>query len=217
MDQSLADPGARRRFYIAFALKRVQPGAGSSPEFLRARTWRRPVFNLASIISMPFVVVGGVATRLYAAERVTDHLDVLIHSDDAARFYQELARAGGERVGSLTVGGAEWRLPDGTTLDVLESDAPWVREAIQSPVPAEPDGLPIIALSYLVLMKMLASRGIDIGDLTQMLGGADDNSLEQARRVIATYLPNDADDLESLILLGRLEQGQADVRLKPEG
>nr|MDQ2687163.1 hypothetical protein [Armatimonadota bacterium] len=81
------------------------------------------------------------------------------------------------------------------------------KDAIQSPMTAGPDGLPIIALPYLALMKMRASRGIDIGDLTRMLGGADEDSLEQTRRVIGKYLPDGMEDLESLILLGRLEQG----------
>lgn len=174
------------------------------------------MFNLASVVTTPFVVVGGVATRLYAPERMTDDLDVLIHADDAARLYEELARAGGQRVGSFSVGGSEWRLPDGTTLDVLEGVEPWTGEAIRSSETG-PDNLPIVGLPYLVLMKMLASRGIDIGDLTRMLGGADENSLGQVRQVIETYLPDGLDDLESLLLLGRLEQGEASVRLNLEG
>lgn len=208
MDNSLANPRDRRRLYLTLALKRVRPGSGSSREFLRKRTWKHPVFNLTTIVSVPFVVVGGVATRLYGPERMTDDLDVLVMREDAPRFYQELAQADARRVGSLSVGGCEWRLPDGTTLDVLESDEAWAREAIQSPVPAGPDGLPIIGLPYLALMKMRASRGIDIGDLSRMLGGADDDNLAQVRRVIGSYLPDGVEDLENLILLGRLELGQ---------
>jgi hypothetical protein len=66
-------------------------------------------------------------------------------------------------------------------------------------------------------MKIIASRGIDIGDLTRMLGGADEESLRQVRQVIGANLPDAAEDLESMILLGRLEQDQVDVRLTPEG
>ena len=216
MDHPLADPAARRRFYIAFALKRVRPGAGSGSALLRARTWRQPVFNLTTVFSVPFVVVGGVATRLYAPERTTCGLNVLISADDASQCSEDLARAGGVRVGSLSIGGSEWRLPDGTTLDILEGTASWVGEALASPE-AGPDGLPVIGLPYLVLMKMLASRGIDIGDLTRMLGGADEDSLERVRQVIGNYVPDAVEDLESLILLGRLEQGQAGARLRSEG
>lgn len=215
MMPSLADAHARRRLYIMLALKRVRPGSGSGPSILHARTWRHPVFNLTDVVTVPFVVVGGVATRLYAPERMTDDLDVLVAVDHAVRLYEELARAGGQRIGSLSVGGSEWRLPDGTTLDVLESDAAWAREALQSPI-AGPDGLPVIGLPYLVLMKMLASRGIDIGDLTRMLGAADEDSLRQVRSVVGTHLPDGVEDLDSLILLGRLEYEQASGRIRPE-
>lgn len=84
MALNLSDVNSRRRLYIALALKRVRPGSGSSLETLRARTWRQTVFNLSSIITVPFVVVGGVATRLYAPERMTDDLDVLILTEDGA-------------------------------------------------------------------------------------------------------------------------------------
>ena len=169
------------------------------------------MFNLSAIVTVPFVVVGGVATRLYAPERTTDDLDVLVRTDDAALLYQELTAAGGKRIGSLSVGGSEWRLPDGTTLDVLESDAPWAAEAVQSHV-AGPDGLPVIALPFLTLMKMQASRGIDIGDLTRMLGGADEQALALVRRVVRRHMNDAAEDLESLIALGRLEYEQAQHR-----
>lgn len=101
------------------------------------------------------------------------------------------------------------------TLDVRESDAPWAREAVKTPVTA-PDGLPVIRLPYLALMKMLASRGIDIGDSTRMLDGADEESLGQIRQIMGTYMSDAVDDLESLILLGRLEQEQADTRMTPD-
>jgi len=197
MRADLHDPAVRRRLYITLARKRVRPGSGSSPDVLWARTWRRPVFDLRSVVSVPFLVVGGVATRLYAPERITDDLDVLIAVDRAEAFYQELERGGVAKV-----------LPDGMPLDVLEEDAAWVAEAMAAPQ-AGPDGLPVIALPYLVLLKMRASRGIDIGDLTRMLGAADESDLEKTRRVIRTHLSDGEEDMESLIQLGQLEYAAA--------
>lgn len=55
---------------------------------------------------------------------------------------------------------------------------------------------------------MRASRGIDIGDLTRMLGAADEADLEEVRRVIRTHLSDAEGDLESLIQLGRLEYAE---------
>ncbi|MEO6862722.1 MAG: hypothetical protein ABI180_14510 [Microcoleus sp.] len=92
-------------------------------------------------------------------------------------------------------------------MDVLESQQPWVIEAIENPNIA-PDDLPIIGLPYLILMKLQASRGIDIGDLTRMLGGADETALELVRKTVKTYLYDAVEDLESLIVLGKLERGE---------
>jgi len=165
------------------------------------------VFDLRRLVSVPFLVVGGVATRLYAPERMTDDLDVLVAAADAETLYEELMHGGAMKAGRLAIGGSHWLLPDGTPLDVLEEDAAWVAEAMAAPSPG-PDGLPVIALPYLVLLKMRASRGIDIGDLTRMLGAADEADLERTRQVIRTHLSDAEEDLESLIQLGRLEYDQ---------
>ena len=137
----LREPAARRRLYLNIALKCVHAGSGSGPETLWARTWRRPVFDLRTIVTLPFVVVGGVATRLYSPERMTDDLDVL----------------------------------------------------------------PVVAMPYLVLMKMRASQDIDIGDLGRMPGAAEDKALNETREVIRWHLADGVEDLESLIYLGKLE------------
>ena len=205
---NLHDPSIRRRFYIQMAKKRVRPGSGSGPETLWARTWRRPVFDLRTITSVPFVVVGGVATRLYAPERTTDDLDILIEVTNAAALATDLISGGCQKLGSLSIGGSHWRLPDGMALDVLQEDAPWAAKAIANPASA-PNGLQVISLPYLVLMKMRASRGIDMGDLTRVLGAADDETIAETGRVVAAYLPDGVEDLEGLIYLGRLEYGAA--------
>jgi len=204
MQPDLRDPAARRRLYVTLALKRAHPGSGSGPETLWARTWRHPVFNLRTITTTPFVVVGGVATRLYAPERATDDLDVLILADTAEEFARALTLGGAKHMGSPTIGGSHWTLPGGAALDVLESGEDWAREAIDHPQNG-PDGLPVISMPYLVLMKIQASRGIDIGDLGRMLGAADDAALNETRGVIRRYLPDGVEDLESLIFLGKLE------------
>lgn len=204
MQADLRDPAVRRRLYVTIARKRAHPGSGSGPETLWARTWRRPVFDLRTIVTLPFVIVGGVATRLYAPERMTDDLDVLVLGENADEFGDALTRGGGKRTGGQSVGGTRWNRPNATALDVRETDEPWAGEAISRPQKG-PDGLPVIALPYLVLMKMQASRGIDIGDLGRMLGAADDAALAETRNVIHRYLPDGVEDLESLIFLGKLE------------
>lgn len=206
--QNLQLPEQRRKLYIEIALRRCRPGSGSSLEFLRKRTWNRAVTNIKAIIkTTPFVVIGGIATRLYMPERMTEKIEILVLTEDADNIYRELAEAGSIKVGELSIGGSSWQLPDGSILDVLESQQPWVAVAIANPNTA-PDNLPIIGLPYLIIMKLQASRGIDMGDLTRMLGGADKTALELVRKTVKTYLPDAVEDLESLIVLGKLEMGE---------
>ena len=198
----------RRKLYIQIAIKRCQPGSGSSLEFLKNRTWNHPVTNLTSLIQKTrFVVVGGIATRLYMPERMTDDFGILVLTNDAASLYQELRQAGSKKVGKLSIGGSTWLLPDNTLLDVIESESAWVNSAVTHPE-SSPDGLPIIALPYLVLMKLQASRSQDIADVTRMLGGADETALNLVRNAVKTYLNDAVEDLESLIMLGKLEFDQ---------
>ncbi len=198
-------PEQRRKLYIEIALRRCHPGSGSSLEFLKRRTWNHPVTNLKNIIKKTsFVVIGGIATRLYMPERMTDDIDILVSAQEAVNLYRELVESGCIKVGELSIGGSTWQLQDGTLLDVIESEETWVSVAIKNSNSA-PDGLPVIGLPYLVIMKLQASRGIDIGDLTRMLGGADESALELVRNAVKTYLPNAVEDLESLIILGKLE------------
>jgi hypothetical protein len=63
----------------------------------------------------------------------------------------------------------------------------------------------VIALPYLVLMKLRAGRSLDIGDLTRMLGLADETAREEVRTVVRTHQPDAIEDVESMIAIGELE------------
>jgi hypothetical protein len=200
-DQNLEN---RKRF-LSLAKKRVKAGSGSSIEFLNQRTWRFAVTNIRQLIpSIPFVVVGGVATRLYMPERMTLDLNIVIAANQAERAYQHLQNAGALKVSNLSILSSQWELPDGTSLDVLEVDEPWIDAALHSPNYA-PDGLPIIDLPYLILMKLNASRSQDLADISRMLGCATEPQLQQVKVIVQQYLPTAVEDLESLVMLGKLE------------
>ena len=201
-------PIERRKQIIALAEKYVRYGSGSSQGSLRNRTAMQPVVDLRSIIrTTPFVVVGGLATRLYMPERMTLDIGVLVLAEDQEALYRELMQEGCSKLGELTIGGSTWRLPDGTSLDVIISDEEWARQAIDDPVKG-PLGVPTIALPYLVLMKLQSGRVQDIADITRMLGGASDTALDEVRRIIAEHVPEATEDVESMITLGRLEYEQ---------
>jgi hypothetical protein len=203
----IADPHSqKRKQFINLVMKYVKKGSGSSLGFLNNRTWTYAVTNLNNIIKQaPFVIVGGVATRLYMPERMTLDLDILVRAEDAQLVYEDLEKANGQKIGDLSISGAQWQLSDGTSLDVLEFEGDWVVEAINSPNYA-PDGLPVIDLPYLVLMKLIAGRSQDIADISRMLGVSEDLQLQRVKKVINQYLPNAMEDLENLAVLGKLEQ-----------
>jgi hypothetical protein len=193
-----------RKKFIAISSRRVKPGSGSTHEFLTARTWRKAVTDLRDLINAPYAIVGGVATRLYMPERMTDDLDILIDFSQAERVYADLVDRKIGRTGELSIGSSSWELPDGTILDIITSDKPWVKIALQHPR-VSPDNQPVIDLPYLVLMKLEASRTNDLSDISRMLGQASDQELDAVRKVIETYDSNSLEDLESLIELGKLE------------
>ncbi len=195
----------RRSQYIALAQRRVRPGSGSSTAYLRSRTAVQPLFDLRQLLRKTrFLLVGGLATRLYMPERTTLDTEILVLAEDQPVAEQELSARGCRKLGALAIGGSTWMLPDETRLDVVSMDTPWVRDALAHPAQTV-DGIPVIALPYLVLMKLYAGRSQDIADITRMLGGADEDALAAVRAVVTQHMPDAASDVESMIVLGRLE------------
>ena len=152
----------------------------------------------------PFVVIGGVATRLYMPERTTLDIDILVLEADRKICEQELMQAGCKKLGDLSIGGATWELPNGVELDVVFSEAPWASEALTHPV-LDANGIPTIALPFLVVMKLYSGRVQDIADITRMLGAANEEQLQQVRQAVEKYIPDALEDIESMIVLGKME------------
>lgn len=231
-EAQLATAEGRRASLLAMAARRAWRGSGTAREVAARRTWTLPVPDLRPVFApagTPFAIVGGVATRLYMQERVTPDLDILIDADDVWAVEAALGRAGATRLGDHPAGGARWALPVGVVanvpaaapgwqalarmtgtdldamprrLDVLSPATPWVRPALATAGPS-PTGLPVAALPYLVLMKLISGTSGDLDDLARLLGGADANALDAVRAVVGTYQPAAADDLEQLIAAGR--------------
>lgn len=64
----------------------------------------------------------------------------------------------------------------------------------------------MLPLPYLVLMKLNAGRMQDWADLSRMMGWAAEKDVSQVRMIVAPYRPEDREDVESLIFLGRKER-----------
>jgi hypothetical protein len=159
-----------------------------------------------------WAAIGAAATRLYMPERMTNDLDVLIHRKDSEAIRAQLAESGASYQGELRISGSLWRLSDEFPLDVIESDEAWVEQALtEAKNNRDPQAIPVLPLPYLVLMKFRASRVQALADITRMLGQATMEQCEQVRAIFSRWLPDEQEDLESLIELGRLEMGTAEI------
>lgn len=211
----VATVGARRKLLLGMALRRARPGSGSADVFLRERTAMTNWPDLTEILTgLPWAVVGAVATRAYMPERATQDLDILVIASDAREIRTRLEGAGFEKVQELAIGGAAWRSPSGNLVDVIVSEEAWVPEALRD-LRQDPQGLPVLARPYLVLMKVQSSRAQDLADAARMLGFASEEERQITRVLFARYLPDAVEDLESLITLGRLEAGETEQQSFP--
>ncbi len=161
------------------------------------------------LAGVPWAVVGAVGSRAYMPERATADLDILVHAPDAPEVYRRLEAAGFARGPALAIGGRSYTSPEGVPVDVIEGRAPWVPEALAQ-LREDPQGLPVLPLPYLVLMKVQAGRTQDLADAARMLGQASEESRRATREVFRRWLPEAMEDLESLIHLGELELGSAE-------
>jgi len=152
-----------------------------------------------------WAIVGGVATRAYMPERMTKDLDILVHQSDGESVIKKLEEAGYSIASRLAVPGYLMVAPGGTELDILFGNYPWLKKALTD-TGQDPAGYPVVKLPYLALMKMEAQRAQDWTDVSRMLGWASDTDLDEVRAVVAQYAPEDSDDLESLIFIGKREQ-----------
>ena len=140
-------------------------------------------------------------------ERMTRAFDILVHHHDGDAALARLKEAGYQVASELSIPGYMLNAPDGTEIDLLLIPFEWLDDALQ-PDRTDAAGYPVLGLPYLVLMKMETSRPQDLGDLSRMLGLAEEDDLEQVRAAVTRYMPDAAEDLESLIYLGRLEMGE---------
>jgi hypothetical protein len=205
-------PRQRRRIMIEMCLRRMKPGTFTSPEFLSRRTAVNKWPDLNKILEdIPWVITGGVATRAYMPERMTHDLDILVHKVNCETAWKRFKEHGFKVAEVLDAPYFVARRPDNPEVDVLCLDFPWLVRAFAE-ARKDPAGFPVLDLPFLIIMKLRANRGIDIGDMTRMLGLASEHDRDRVRETVALYQPEDSDDLEALILLGKME-----FRDKPGG
>jgi len=205
---------ADRAFRRAFFFRRMR-GHRGDPVALRELWDYRPKgrwTGVALLKDIAYAVVGDVATRMYMPERTTADIDLLVEPENFDRAISQLVESGYSlkrqalEFSDTRLGLIGQRLVADRPIDILSSTQPWIHDVVAS-VRWENETLPIVDLSYLVALKLDASRSVDQGDLSRMLGFASTEDLDRVRSVVRRLLPSDVDDLEQYILLGRYEVG----------
>jgi hypothetical protein len=156
-----------------------------------------PVSPLRAMLGGRFVVIEA---------NEDGRLEILIALEDQNWVEGELEAGGAQRMGPLLDGGSSFMLADGSTLDVIAGEEPWLAQALECPQSA-PNGLPVIGLPYLVLFRLGTGRTADSRELERLLGVAGEDLLRRVRAAVEAFAPDSAGDLESLIALGRLARG----------
>jgi hypothetical protein len=161
----------------------------------------------------PYAIIGGVATASYQPERQTQDIDILIRAESVSAVREHLRDLEGKKIGDLAfpasqlaLSGETWSLAGSPPLDLLWSDAEWAEEAVAE-AQLDANGARVVSLAHLILMKLDASRGIDQGDLSRMLGLAAAAALDAVRKTISRHMPDACEDVESYIEIGRIEVG----------
>lgn len=188
-------------------MRKRSKGAGSDLVRLMALP-REPLgVNVGTLFDeIPFAVVGGVAARAYAPERLTKDIDILV---EHARFAMVVSRLQVQNwtkrvdlhftTSSLGLYRQEWE-KNQTIIDIISTKQEWAQEAWSAPTVRDTTGLRVIPLAFLVLMKIDSARGIDQGDLTRMLGRLDDAEVDAIAAIVDKHShdPQAADDVRQI-------------------
>jgi hypothetical protein len=198
----------------AIAWRRRAAGSGSDLwALLEERIVMDDLAELdSSFGSVPRAVVGAVAANRFMPPRQTGDVDFAICDRDEAAAGAALEAAGWHRMRRLLVrppmSGIAWQAASGAPVDVLTVPGVWGRELVETAMANREGGPPFATLPHLVVLKMIAGRTVDGGDVARMLGHQDALTLEAVRLVARRVLgPEELADLDQLIELGRLEYG----------
>jgi hypothetical protein len=207
----ISDASARiRRSVLNIAGRHQVPGTGSA-SLKPSERYRMEWPDLTAVLrGIHWAVVGGVATRRYMPERHTDDLDIAVLPRDRNAVEDRLRRAGFELQGQLELpfGGSQWRTPEGVSVDVIALGRPWGEQALAAAAGnTKPDGVPVLTLPFLIVMKIDSGRTSDGFDVSRMLAAASEDDRTVVLSAVRRWLPADVDDIESMIAFARLESG----------
>lgn len=176
--------------------------------------WWRDVSNKLNEGGVRNAAAGAIAANAYMPPRQTADFDLMIELDKLTTANEILTDDGWKFIGDLDryerLEGTAWRsLRDESRLvDVIGLPNDWGRTAIADAQDNVVGGIPTLTLPFLVITKLISSRAQDTADLARALGAVDEAAREQVRATVRRYRLSDADDVDRLIELGKLEFGR---------
>lgn len=156
---------------------------------------------LRPLAGIDYALIGGHAVTIHGHPRTTEDVDILARASDVERISSAL---GGIHPRPLAIGGLSIRVR-GVPVDLVAPRQPWVDAAIDAAKRTRYGK--VISKPYLVLTKLWAGRGEqDDTDILYVLRTMNSREIAQSRTLILHYLPNEAEDLESMLALAALSE-----------
>lgn len=145
--------------------------------------------------AVPGVIVGGMAVNLLGRERATKDVDALVYVEDdtwpdliasaapygfVSRLRDVLELAAKVRVIPLV------HSPTGVTADIILGALPFEREVIKRAIRKQARGfeVPVPTPADLIVMKIVASRPHDLGDIEGVLDKNPRLSMARVRKIV---------------------------------
>lgn len=156
---------------------------------------------LRMIAGVDYALIGGHAVTIHGHPTNTEDIDLLARSEDVGRITEML---GGIRSKPFAIGGVSIKV-QGVSVDLVAPGQPWVGAAIDAAERTRYGR--VISKPFLVLTKLWTMRGEqDDTDILYVLRAMNSQERQQTRILTMRYLPNEAEDLESMLALADLSK-----------
>lgn len=133
------------------------------------------VHEQLAAMGIPHVFIGGLAVGAHGYERMTRDVDVLVNKEDLDRLPgRALANVKGK---TFAIGDVD--------VDIMATPKrPDLFRAVIA-APDDVDGLPMVSLEGLILLKLASGRISDLGDVERLVGLKDKGELAHVRAWLA--------------------------------
>jgi hypothetical protein len=207
--------------------------AADRRQFLLDRAYQQPTYGCGSDLSglmdkprindailpirddVPYMLVGAHGAAIYAPERATQSVDIVVPFEMLARMTELLLADDWNSITNLdlrgsTLGLIGWafnKKPGFQDINVLSSTAPWLNAAFEAAPVLNSFFKRVMPLQYLVLMMIDSARALDQADLSRMLGQLNKAEVEEVVHVIELTYGGSAfsKDIRQYAEIGRWE------------